>query len=224
MRDKAERMYLMKNTKKLALSAMLVALATVLAAISMAIPLQLPFGGSVTLASMLPIVLIGYMFGMKWGLTGAFVFAIIQMLLGWGTVSAFFMPGDSQMLWWKAVIVCLLDYILAYTVLGFSGIFANKLKKPAAALCVGSIFALTLRYICHIVSGAIFFGTWAEWFFTDVMPGLGKWVLSTFSGTGLSVVYSIVYNGLYMIPEIILTAVLAAILPAAMGKYIKRYE
>lgn len=221
-----ERMvfYHMKNTKKLALSAMLVALAAVLAAISMAFPLQLPFGGSVTLASMLPIVLIGYMFGVKWGLAGAFVFSVIQMLLGWGTVSAFFLPGDSQMIWWKAIIVCLIDYILAYTVIGLSGIFAGKIKKPAAALCVGAVFALALRYICHIVSGAIFFGTWAEWFFTDVMPGLGKWVLSTFSGGGLATVYSVVYNGLYMIPEIILTAALAAIVPAALGKFVKRYE
>lgn len=217
-------LYHMKNTKKLALSAMLVALASVLAAISMAIPLQLPYGGSVTLASMLPIVLIGYMFGVKWGIAGAFVFSIVQMLLGWGTVAAFFMPGDSQMIWWKAVIVCLIDYILAYTVIGFSGIFAGKSVKPATALSVGAVFALLLRYICHILSGAVFFGTWAEWFFTDVMPGLGEWVLSHFSGGGLAVVYSVVYNGLYMIPEIILTSVLAAIVPAALGKYVKRYE
>ena len=215
---------LMKNTKKLALSAMLVAVAAVLAAISMVIPLQLPFGGSVTLASMLPIVLIGYMFGVKWGIAGAFTFSIVQILLGWGTVAAFFMPGDSQMIWWKAVIVILVDYILAYTVIGLSGLFAGKLKNPASALCVGSIFALALRYLCHIVSGAIFFGSWAEWFFTEIMPGIGEKVLSTFSGGGLALVYSVVYNGLYMIPEIVLTAVLAAIIPAAMGKYVKRYE
>lgn len=214
----------MKNTKKLAMSAMLVALSAVLALISMMVPLQLPFGGSVTLASMLPIVLVGYMFGVKWGLGSALVFAVIQMFLGWGTVSAFFLPGDSQMLWYKAIIVCLIDYILAYTVLGFSGVFAKKIKTPAAALCLGSIFALMLRYICHILSGAIFFGTWAEWFFTDVMPGMGEWVLSSFSGWGLATVYSIVYNGLYMIPEIILTAVLAAIVPKVMGKYVRRYK
>jgi len=206
------------------MSAMLVALSAVLAVISMMIPLQLPFGGSVTLASMLPIVLVGYMFGVKWGLGSALVFAVIQMLLGWGTVTAFFMPGDSQMVWYNAVLVCLIDYILAYTVLGFSGIFTKKIKKPAAALCIGSIFALTLRYICHILSGAIFFGTWAEWFFTDVMPGMGEWVLSSFSGFGLAAVYSVVYNGLYMIPEIVLTAVLAAIVPKVMGKYVRRYE
>jgi len=205
------------------MSAMLVALSAVLAVISMMIPLQLPFGGSVTLASMLPIVLVGYMFGVKWGLGSALVFAVIQMLLGWGTVTAFFMPGDSQMVWYNAVLVCLIDYILAYTVLGFSGIFTKKIKNPAAALCIGSIFALTLRYICHILSGAIFFGTWAEWFFTDVMPGMGEWVLSSFSGFGLAAVYSVVYNGLYMIPEIVLTAVLAAIVPKVMGKNVRRY-
>ena len=216
--------FTMKNTKKLAMSAMLTALSAVLAAISMVIPLQLPFGGSVTLASMLPIILVGYMFGVKWGLGSAFVFSVIQMLLGWGTVSAFFMPGDSQMVWYNAVIVCIIDYILAYTVLGLSGVLSRKIKNPAAALCMGSVFALLLRYLCHILSGAIFFGTWAEWFFTDIMPGVGTWVLSSFSGFGLAAVYSVVYNGLYMIPEIILTAVLAAIVPKVMGKYVKRYD
>ena len=214
----------MKNTTKLAMSAMLVALAAVLALLSMVIPLQLPFGGSVTLASMLPIVIVGYMFGVKWGLGSALVFAVIQMFLGWGTVSAFFLPGDSQMLWYKAVLVCLIDYILAYTVIGFAGIFAKKIRNRSAAMCIGAIFALMLRYLCHILSGAIFFGTWAEWFFTDVMPGMGEWALSSFDGWGLAAVYSVVYNGLYMIPEIILTAVLAAIVPKVMGKYVKRYE
>ena len=215
----------MKNTKKLTVCAMLVALATVLAIISMTIPLQLPFGGSVTFASMLPIVLIGYMFGTKWGIGSAFVYAVIQMILGANTVASFFMPGDSQMVWYKAVMVCLIDYILAYTVIGLSGLFSGKIKNSAGALCLGSVFALFLRYVCHIVSGAIFFGTWAEWFFTDVITGsFGQWVLSHFSGAGLACMYSVIYNGLYMIPEIILTGILAAIVPSVLGKYVKRYE
>ena len=77
----------MTQTKKISTCAMLVALATALALVSTLIPLQLPFGGSVTLASMLPIVLSGYMFGTKWGLGSAFVFSIIQMLLGAKTVA-----------------------------------------------------------------------------------------------------------------------------------------
>lgn len=215
----------MKNTKKLTICAMMVALASALAILSMFSPIQLPFGGSVTFSSMVPIVLVGYMFGTKWGLGSAFVFAIVQMILGASTVSSFFMPGDSQMFWVNAVLVCLIDYILAYTALGFSGIFANKIKSTSGALCLGSIVALALRYLCHIVSGAIFFGAWAEWFFTDVAAGaFGEWVLSHMSGGMLALFYSIVYNGLYMIPEIILTAVITAILPKFLGKYVKRYE
>jgi len=214
----------MSNTKKLALCAMMVALATALAVLSMMIPLQLPMGGSVTFASMLPIVLVGYMFGVRWGLGSAFVFAVVQMILGASTVASFFLPGDSQMKWWWAVVVCVIDYILAYTVIGFSGIFARKIKSTSVGLCLGAIFGLLLRYICHIISGAIFFGLWAEWFFTDVMNGaFGQWVLSTFSGGSLAAMYSVVYNGLYMIPEIVLTAVLAAVIPFFLKKQIRRY-
>lgn len=214
----------MKNTKRLATCSVLVALATALAVVSMLVPLQLPFGGSVTLASMLPIAVAAYMFGTKWGLGTAFVFAVIQMLLGGKTVAAFFMPGDSQMLWYKAVIVCLLDYVIAYTVIGFAGVFSKKIKSPAASLCVGSIFAAALRYVCHIVSGAIFFGTWAEGFFADWGPfagtQFGTWVTENISGTSLAWFYSVVYNGLYMIPEIIITAVGGFVIAKVLKKYI----
>lgn len=47
------------------------------------------------------------------------------------------MPSsDSYMVLWKAICVCLIDYIIAYTVLGFGGIFRNKIKNPSASLCV----------------------------------------------------------------------------------------
>lgn len=210
----------MTNTKKLSTCAVLIAMAAALALVSELIPLQLPFGGSVTLASMLPIVLCGYMFGVKWGLGSAFVFSIIQMILGAKTVASFFMPGDSQMIWWKAVLVCLIDYVLAYTVIGFSGLFAGKFKSTSAELCLGSVVALLLRYLCHIVSGAIFFGVWAEWFFSEA-GSFGAWVLSNMSGGTLALFYSVVYNGLYMIPEIILTAILAFVLPKLMKNQIR---
>ena len=131
------------------------------------------------------------------------------MLLGFNTVSAFFLPGDSQMVWWRAIIVCLIDYVIAYTVLGFGGVFRKRFGAKKA-IVLGSILAISLRYIAHIVSGAIFFGTWAEWFFTqDGFPAWGQAILNTFSGDALAIVYSIIYNGTYMIPEIIITAVVA---------------
>ena len=157
------------NTKILVECALLIAIATALNVVCSFIPfLNLPFGGGFTICSMLPIVLAAYRNGTKWGLLTGFVYAVVQMLLGFKTVSAFFMPSsDSYMVLWKAICVCLIDYIIAYTVLGFGGIFRNKIKNPSASLCVGSIVALSLRYLAHIISGYIFFGTWAEWFYSQ---------------------------------------------------------
>ncbi len=217
----------MKNTKRLSTCSVLVALATALAIVSMLIPLQLPFGGSVTLASMLPIAVAAYMFGIKWGIGSAFVFSMIQMILGGKTVAAFFMPGDSQMVWFKAVLVCLIDYIIAYTVVGFAGMFAKKIKNAPLSLCLGSVVAVSMRYVCHIISGAIFFGTWAEGFFADWGPfagtAFGAWVMENLGGNNLAWFYSVVYNGLYMIPEIILTGVGGFVVARVLKKYIIAY-
>lgn len=198
------------KTKRLVETALLLAIATLL---SLFQPFELPFGGGITIVSMLPIVLIAYRYGTKWGLFAAFVGSLLQMLTGFKTVSAMFMPGDEQMVIWKALLVCLIDYIIAYTALGFGGVFRNKFKNGGVALCLGSIFALLLRYISHIISGAIFYGAWAEWFFTqEGFYSIGEKVMGAFSGTSLSIAYSVFYNGLYMIPEIIITAIVAVII------------
>lgn len=199
-----------KRTEALTLSAVMIAFAISISAICSAVPfLNLPFGGGFTIASMLPIIVVAYMYGTKWGLLTAFVYSFMQMLLGFNTVSSFFLPGDSQMIFHRAIIVCLIDYVVAYTVLGLGGVFRKKFGARKA-LCLGSIFAITLRYLAHIVSGAIFFGTWAEWFFTqEGFPAWGQAILNSLSGDTLSLVYSIIYNGTYMIPEIIITAIVA---------------
>lgn len=199
-----------QKTQAITVSAVMIAFAVSISAICAVMPfLNLPFGGGFTIASMLPIIVVSYMYGTRWGLLTAFVYSIMQMLLGFNTVSAFFLPGDSQMVWWRAVTVCLIDYVIAYTVLGLGGILRKKYDGKKA-LVLGSILAISLRYIAHIVSGAIFFGTWAEWFFTqDGFPAWGETILNTFSGDALATVYSIIYNGTYMIPEIIITAVVA---------------
>lgn len=204
-----------ESTVRLVESALLIAIAAVLELISKALGLELPFGGTVTLASMFPIVLIAYKYGTKWGLLSGFTYSIVQMLLGVKVVSAMFLPGDDQMAVWQAICVCLLDYVVAYTVLGFGGIFKGKFKKPAGELALGAFVALLLRYLVHIVSGAIFYGAWAEWFFSqEGFYSIGEKILNTFSGTSLSIIYSIFYNGLYMVPEIVITTVVAAILGA----------
>ena len=196
----------------------MLALAMVLAMVCALIPfLNLPFGGGFTVASMLPIVIISYMYGMKWGFFSAAIYSVIQVVmdlyLGKGsTLIALFMPNSEDYMGIGAAIaILIIDYLVAYTLLGFGGAF-RKMKNKTLALTLGVVLALSLRYLAHIVSGYIFYGAWAEWFFTqDNFYAIGGWILDTFSGEGLAIIYSIFYNGLYMIPEIIITAVASVI-------------
>ena len=196
----------------------MLALAMVLAMVCALIPfLNLPFGGGFTVASMLPIVIISYMYGMKWGFFSAAIYSVIQVVmdlyLGKGsTLIALFMPNSEDYMGIGAAIaILIIDYLVAYTLLGFGGAF-RKMKNKTLALTLGVVLALSLRYLAHIVSGYIFYGAWAEWFFTqDNFYAIGGWILDTFSGKGLAIIYSIFYNGLYMIPEIVITAVASVI-------------
>ena len=196
---------------------MMLALATVLALVCAYIPfLNLPFGGGFTVASMLPIVIVAYMYGTKWGIFTAFCYSLIQIILSLtqgagGTVMALFMPSsDDFMGYGAAVCIIVIDYLVAYTVLGLGGVFRNKVSHKTAALVLGTVVALSLRYVCHVVSGYIFYGAWAEWFFTqDGFYAIGDVILSSVHGKVLSLIYSLFYNGLFMIPEIIITAIVA---------------
>ncbi len=111
----------------------------------------------------------------------------------------------------------LFDYILAFAAIGLAGLAPRFCKTAPGAVVAGSLIGLFGRYICHTISGFLFFGEWAEWFFTDQVPW-GSWFVETFHGKALSLVYSIVYNGLYMIPEMVLTAVVGGILAKALAK------
>lgn len=208
----------MKETKtqKLVVSAMLIALGTAVSFVSEQIPfLNLPFGGTITLASLAPLVILSYMYGIRWGAGAAFVYSILQMAVGFRTVSALFIPSDEAYVGVAtALLIILLDYVLAFTSVGLAGIFREKLPK-AKALVLGAVVGCTLCYVFHTLSGFIFYGAWAEWFFLESAAkdfALSHWVMDTFTGSGLSLVYSIVYNGCYMLPEIILTSVAAGAL------------
>ena len=78
------------KTKRLTESAMLLALAIVLELVSKMIIPEMPFGGQVTLVSMLPVVLISYRHGLKWGFVASFTYALLEMVLGAKTVAAAF--------------------------------------------------------------------------------------------------------------------------------------
>ena len=168
-------------------SALMIAIATVLSLIKI---VDLPYGGSVTIASMLPIVILAYRHGLGTGLIAGAVFGVIQQLLGLKTLS-------YVTTWQSIVAVILLDYIIAFLVIGFGGIFRKSVKNQAAALALGSVVVCVLRYACHVISGA------------TVWAGLSI-------PTAGALIYSFAYNATYMIPETIVLVVAAYYLGSAL--------
>ena len=169
----------------------------------------LPNGGSITFCSMLPVILASYVFGVKNGLLTGFAFALIQLLTGFSG------SGLGPVAF---VVELIFDYIAAFTVLGLGGLFRDG-KDPRRALAAGTLLATGLRFLCHFISGVAVWGEYAEWFFEN-MSSFGETVLSKFSGLSLMMLYSAVYNGSYMIPEIIITTI-AAVLIAPFAKKLK---
>ncbi len=200
------------KTKRLTESAMLMAMAVVLEVVGRTIIPPMPFGGQLTLVSMLPLVLVSYRYGVRWGLTTGFAYSLVQMALGADTVTAAFQPGyfgDGAMIV-NALAMCILDYVLAYTALGLGGCFRNRIGNRGLSLMAGSLVALGCRYLCHIASGYILFAGWAEWFFTqEGFPAWGAALVASLSPAALGLTYSVVYNGMFMVPELIITAVTA---------------
>ncbi len=212
------------KTRRLVESAMLLAVAIVLELISKLFIPELPFGGQITLVSMLPVVLISYRHGVRWGLVAGVTYALLEMALGAKTVTAAFQPGyfgDGVALA-NALTMCLLDYLVAFTVLGVGGCFRKRIASPGVGLMCGALVALGLRYLAHILSGYILFSGWAEWFFTqDGFPAWGAALVQSLSPQMLGLTYSVVYNGFYMIPELILTAA-ASLLIAKVPRTVTR--
>lgn len=188
----------MKNqkTRTLVECSLMVALAVILNYLKIA---PWPNGGSVTAAAMAPLVFAGLRCGPKWGLLSCFVYSLLQMLLD--GIS----PPPTDSFFWFAMVV-LLDYVIAYTVLGLAPVFAKLCKNDRWAPAVGALCVTLLRYCCHITSGIAIWGVYAwEWFMPS-MKGQPIWL------------YSVLYNGSYMIPEIIITTVAVTLLARSMKK------
>ncbi|MCR5332119.1 MAG: energy-coupled thiamine transporter ThiT [Lachnospiraceae bacterium] len=167
------------NSRKLTESAIMLAIATVLSLIKLA---DLPYGGSVTIASMLPIVIISYRHGIKWGLLSGLAFGVIQQLFGLNTLS-------YATSWQAGVAIILLDYLVAFMVAGLGGVFKNRTNQPVA-LMLGSLLICVLRFICHVITGC------------TVWAGLSIPDSAAFA-------YSLSYNATYMVPETIVTMLVA---------------
>ncbi len=187
----------MKNsTRRLTDTAILIALGTVLSLIK----IDLPFGGGVTICSMLPLVIISFRYGWKWGGLAGFVYSVIQLMLGLDNVQY----ASSAVM---AAGIVLLDYILPYTVIGFASLFGGKPTNTRKALVLGIIVSFVLRLVCHIVTGAWIWGEWMPEEFMN-MAMTSPWI------------YSILYNGWYMLAEIVLTVIVAMAIYNPLKRFI----
>lgn len=151
-----------------------------------------PWGGSITILSMLPIIVFSIRRGVKLGLACAFVYSLTQLAQG------IFMDG---LLGWGLTPVMLaacifLDYVGAFTALGLAGLFRKKEMKGWIG---GAVMAIALRYVMHVISGAAVFASAGK-----LWESLGE-----INNTWL---YSMLYNACYMLPEMILTTVGAVVL------------
>ena len=166
--------------------ALMLALAVVLSYVKL---FQLPFDGSITLLSMLPICLVSIKYGLGWGMGTAFCYSWFQVLQGgvfaWGLTPIMLIAS------------LVLDYVLAFSVLGLAGVFR---KKGVVGAVSGVALVCALRFFVHFASGVIL---WAN---LEQFVAFGKeWV-------GRPVLYSICYNGIYMLPETVFTVVAALVL------------
>jgi len=212
------------KTRRLVESGLMIALATILSMLKL---LHLPWGGSVTLCSMLPMILLSYRYGVRWGAFSSLVYSVLQALLGaidgtftmvaLGAESGSYSSGLFVIPYWAAVVgIVLLDYIVAFTALSLGGLFRQGKNKPLSLL-EGIVVAGLARYCAHILSGFIFFATYSSWFFGEV-GAFGEMMLSTFSGNLLFFLYSTIYNGCFMLPEILITGVCGYLLARVAPK------
>lgn len=169
-------------------SAIFIALATVLSFLPI---YKMPMGGSVTLASMLPILFIGVKFGYKWGFGSAGVYALIQLFQALIEGDVFIYCNGFGI-----VILCaLFDYIVPFGILGFSAFARPKEGKRFSIIKASITFGviIAIRFVCHYITGVAIWGQWAP-------DGMGKFL------------YSLLYNGQYMLPELIITVVIGVFL------------
>ena len=162
------------DTRALTYGALCMAMSFVLSYIKL---YSMPLGGSVTLASMLPLLWYSNKFGVRNGLIAGAAYGLLQLI------------QKPEIYHWAQV---LLDYPLAFAALGLAGSVKN--------LQLGSVIGVAGRWICHILSGAIFFAEWVP------------------EGWSNAWVYSAAYNGGYLLVELILCIVLSFALKKALDK------
>ena len=174
-----------QKIRRIVETALMLALSTILSELPV---IKFPFGGSVTIFSQVPMVVISYRYGVKWGIFSGLTMGVIQMLFGMGNFA--YVSGIGAYL-----ILIFADYIIAFGALGLGGMFEKIVKKQPVSIALGGAVVSVIRFLCHFVSGVTIWG--------DYTNGAKEvWL------------YSLSYNGGYMLPELIITVIGCAALGA----------
>lgn len=186
--ESARRSGLDPKVLRLVESAVMLGLAT---ALSMVKLWTAPLGGSVTLCSMLPVLLIGYKYGPRWGLFTGFTYSVIQLLLDLGAVLSWGLTPAAL------AASFILDYFMAFSMLGLAGIYGKGLKQYIAGMCTAAV----LRFICHVVAGVTAYASFLpkDW-------------------QGHLLLYSLVDNGQYLLPDFAICLAVAVMIYRPMKK------
>jgi thiamine transporter len=155
--------------KQLAEVAVMVALSGALYAVKI---FTLPQGGSITLASMVPVFLLALRRGPKWGIAAGVIFGLVAMVEDLST--------GAEVIIYPAQVI--FDYPLAFGLLGLAGFFR---KTPLLGVGIG----VAARFCSHFVSGILFFASFAP-------AGMSPYE------------YSAIYNGSFLLPEMVITAII----------------
>ena len=179
-----------KHLQALCESAVLIALAFGLSFVEIQLGAS---GGSINF-TMLPLLILAYRRGAAWGIGSGAVFGFIKCLVGGGLV-------------WGLPSV-LLDYVIAYAVVGVAGFFMKNMKL----LEVGAVIGCVARYAIHTLSGVVLYAITVP---TEVA------LLGTFSDP---IIYSLAYNAVYMVPSSVVCVALLALLRPALKKMDKMFK
>lgn len=177
--------------------AILIALSTVLSTVCKI--WESPLGGSVTLLSMLPIMLISMRHDLKWGFGSAFVYSIIQLITGLNSLS--YIPTTVG-------VICsvLFDYIVPFTALGIAGIFIKDTYKSKSSeylrIIAGIALAILIRFLCHFFVGSLlWYEITKEGQWNDYVNKYGMWM------------YSLIYQLMYLGPDSALIFIVSPVIP-----------
>lgn len=161
------------DTRSLVFAAICIALSFSLSFIKFPLPF-LNYGGSITLASFVPLLIYSYFYGPAKGLMAGIVYGLLQFI---------------QEPYYLTPIQFILDYILAFGAIAFAGVFKKTFKSEKASVITGAVVVGLARLCMHILAGIIFFNA------GFVYPEFPQ---------DSAFLYSTVYNLIYIVPDLLI--------------------